>query len=221
MKRFALFLLCTALLGTLAGCRRNVPQETDGSIVPSTQQNTPSTQQTQQTQPSESTAPSMPAGTSNTDSAKILQKIWDSYGDDQKFAAYGGAVEQSVADAPGDLDITVTEELTSRYLLPQEQLSAVDEGASLVHLMNNNIFTAVVFRLSGQTDAKAFADSWRSSLRSTQWICGQPDRMLLAQVENNHVLLAFGSQDAMTVFQQKLTEAYPDSKTFYQEAVGA
>lgn len=218
MKRIALFLLCGILLGALAGCRRNVPQETDGSITPSTEMTIPSTQQTL---PSESTIPSQPAGTAETDSARILQKIWDSYADDQKFAAYGGAVEQSVADGPGDLDISTTEELTSRYLLPQEQLNMVDEGASLVHLMNNNIFTAVVFHLSGQNDVKAFADSWRSSVRSTQWICGQPDRMLLAQVEDSHVLLAFGSQDAMSVFQQKLTENYPDSKIFYQEAVGA
>lgn len=219
MKFIAYLLLVVLLMASLTGCRRNVPQETDGSIVPtdSMGESTP-TQSTHQTEPSE---PEIPQGTADTESARILKTIWDSYGEDERFAAYGGQVEMAVNDGPGDLDITATEELTTRYLLPQEQLAMVTEGASLVHLMNNNIFTAVVFRMNDGSQMKTVADAWHKAIRDNRWICGQPDRLLLAQVDDNHILMSFGSQDLMNGFEGKLKAAYPDSKMLYKEAIVA
>ena len=212
MKVFALFLICVMLLGCFAGCRSNVPQETDGHILP-TDDATGATIMT------ELTVPTMPMGMAESESAKILQKIWDLYPEEERFAAYGGAVEQSVADGPGDLDLSMTEELVTRYMLPQEQLQGLQEGASLVHLMNNNIFTAAVFRV--KEDAQNFAKAWRSSIQATRWICGQPDKLILAQPESGYLLMAFGSQDAMTAFKAKLTEAYPGANILYEEAIVA
>lgn len=213
MKVFVLFLTCVMLLGmTLSGCRSNVPQETDGHIQP-TDNSTGATIMT------EVTMPTMPVGGAESNSAKILQKIWDLYPEDERFAAYGGAVEHSVADGPGDLDLSVTEELTTRYMLPEDQLAKLQEGASLVHLMNNNIFSAAVFQV--KEDVQNLAKSWRSSIQATRWICGQPDRMILAQPENGYLLMAFGSQDAMTAFKTKLMEAYPAANILYEEAIVA
>jgi hypothetical protein len=215
MKVFALFLISVMLLSMLGGCRSNVPQETDGHIVP-TDDSTGATIMTELTLPSELTEP---MGMSESNSAKILQKIWDLYSEEERFAAYGGAVEQSVADGPGDLDLSMTEELTSRYMLPADQLSLLQEGASLVHLMNNNIFTAVVVQV--KENAQDLAKSWRSSIQATRWICGQPDRLILAQPGNGYLLMAFGSQDAMSVFKEKLMQAYSGVTMLYEEAIVA
>ena len=212
MKVFALFLSCVMMLGMLCGCRSNVPQETEGHIVP-TDDSTGATLMT------ELTVPSMPMGMAESDSAKVLQKIWDQYPENERFAAYGGAVEQSVADGPGDLDLQMTEELTTRYLLPEDQLQMVEEGASLVHLMNNNIFTAAVFRV--KENPENLAKSWRSSIQATRWICGQPDRMIMAQPAQGQLLMAFGSQDAMASFRSYLVAAFPEAKILYEEAIVA
>lgn len=212
MKVFALFLSCVLLLGLLAGCRSNVPQETEGHIVP-TDDATGATMMT------ELTVPTMPMGMAESDSAKVLQKIWDQYPEDQRFAAYGGAVEQSVSDGPGDLDMSLTEELTTRYLLPEDQLQKVAEGASLVHLMNNNIFTAVVFKV--KEDPTELAKSWRTAIQGTRWICGQPDRMIMAQPVQGQLLMAFGSQEAMDTFRGYLMAAFPEASIVYEEAIVA
>ena len=212
MKVFALFLSCAMLLCLFGGCRSNVPQETDGHI-------TPTENSTVTTLPSQTTVPTMPQGMAESNSAKILQKIWDLYPQEERFAVYGGAVEQAVADGPGDLDLTVTEELTARYMLPEDKLGKLREGASLVHLMNNNIFTAAVFGV--QEDVQNLAKAWRTSIQGTRWICGQPDRMILAQPEDGYLLMAFGSQDAMAGFKTKLAAAYPNAKILYEEAVVA
>ena len=213
MKVFALFLSCVLLLGAMvAGCRSNVPQETDGHITPTDASTNPTVM-------TEATVPSAPVGTAESDSAKILQNIWEQYPENERFAVYGGAVEQSVADGPGDLDMLMTEELTTRYMLPEDQLQKVEQGASLVHLMNNNIFTAAVFRV--KEDVQNLAKSWRAGIQETRWICGQPDRLIMAQPVEGFLLMAFGSQDAMASFRSKLIAAFPAAQILYEEAIVA
>ena len=214
MKKYVSILLIVALLAALTGCRPAAPADTTPSTQPSTAPTDDPTQGTTET-PTQGTAGA------ETDSAKILANIWQAYSDAERFAVYGGAVENSVADGPGDLDITNTEELTGRYLLPQEQLSSVKEAASMVHLMNNNIFTAVVFRLTEEAETKTVASALRSSVQDNQWICGQPDKLLMADMDHHHLLMVFGSSDAVDTFKAKLSGAYADAEILYDENIVA
>ena len=52
-------------------------------------------------------------------------------------------------------------------------------------------------------------------------IMAAANKLLIAQPDGNHILMAFGSQDAMSLFQNKLKAAYPDLKELYQEAIVA
>lgn len=208
MKKFAI-LLTVALLVCLVftGCRSSQPQDTTASTVPSITQTQPST--TTQTQP-----------TGNQGgSRQILEDIWAKYAEDERFAVYGGTVDNSVSDGPGDLDMTNVEELTTAYLLPREQVEFVEEGASMVHMMNNNIFTSAVFKLAATTDEKTLVESWRDNIQQNRWICGQPDRLLMVKVDDSHILMAFGSKEAMDTFRVKVTALYPNAGILYDGAV--
>ena len=216
-KLLMLFLTFAMLASMLTGCRMgSAPTDATDATQPATQ---PTTQPTQTpTNPTE-TEPQL-SGSADTSSAKLLAAIWAAYGEEDRFASYGGTVENSVADAPGDLDMTNTEELTGKYLLPQRVLDQVENGASLVHLMNNNIFTAAAFGMKQDADLKAEAKALRDGLQSTQWICGQPDRLLVAQVDG-HLLMAFAAKEAMDTFRQNLQSVYPSAAILYDEAVTA
>lgn len=216
-KLLMLFLTFAMLASMLTGCRMgSAPTDATDATQPATQ---PTTQPTQApTNPTE-TEPQL-SGSADTSSAKLLAAIWAAYGEEDRFASYGGTVENSVADAPGDLDMTNTEELTGKYLLPQRVLDQVENGASLVHLMNNNIFTAAAFGMKQDADLKAEAKALRDGLQSTQWICGQPDRLLVAQVDG-HLLMAFAAKEAMDTFRQNLQSVYPSASILYDEAVTA
>ena len=218
-KLLMLFLTFAMLASMLAGCRMG-SQPTDATdATNATVATQPTTQPTQApTDPTE-TEPQL-SGSADTSSAKLLAAIWAAYGEEDRFASYGGTVENSVADAPGDLDMNNTEELTSKYLLPQSVLDQVENGASLVHLMNNNIFTAAAFGMKQDADLKAAAKALRDGLQSTQWICGQPDRLLVAQVDG-HLLMAFAAKEAMDTFRQNLQTVYPSASILYDEAVTA
>lgn len=216
MRKMMAFLLVTLLVcGLFAGCRRSVPEQTQ----PSTSMITIPT--VTQTQPSQTAQTSTPTGGQETASrsVRILDGIWQKYDSDQKFSAYGGAVENSVSDGAGALDMANTEELTARYLLPEDQLGNVTEGASLVHLMNSNIFTGVVLRVSDKSTMKELAKQWRTAIQGNRWICGQPDKLVMMDVDGEHILMAFGSAEILSVFQEKAVEAYPDGVILYQEAI--
>lgn len=216
MKRtIAILLAALMTMLPLSGCRFGGNEDTTGNTQPSTQATQPSTQATQ---PSTEDTQDDTLGTGESSGAQILSAIWGTYADEERFAAYGGTVEHSVADAPGDLDMNNTEELTTKYLLPMEQLSMVKSAASLVHLMNSNIFTGVVFEVDGSV--KELADAIRQNIQKTQWICGQPDQLLMAQVEG-HLLMAFGGKDVMDVFRGKLTQVHSGASVLYDEAITA
>ncbi len=213
MKKTICLLLAAVFTALcLTACMPSVPA-TDPSTAPATPAPSPSGTQAEDTD--------APTGTAQTDTAAILAKIWSSYGEDERFAVYGGSLEQAVSDGPGDLTLSATEELSSRYFLTQELIGNLSEAASLVHLMNNNIFTSFALKLKDGASLSDFAQSLRSSIQNNQWICGQPDKLLMAQVREGVLVIAFGSSDLMDVFKSKLTAAYPENSILYDEAIVA
>jgi len=212
MKKTVLCILMTMVFSAvLTGCRMGGSQDTTVNTTEAATQNTQSTEMP--------TSSEIQSGVSATTSAQILENIWASYEDSQRFAAYGGTMENPVDGAPGDLDISNTDEITTKYMIPEESLSAVTEGASLVHLMNGNIFTSGVFRLQENLDVPSIAKVIRGNIQKNQWICGSPDRLLIAQPESDFLLIAFGSEETMQTLQSKLSIVYPDSQILYSEAI--
>jgi hypothetical protein len=203
MKQIAM-ILCLLLL--LTGCVR-APQESTTTQPVIT---TPG--------PSQNGGTTVPGTSVDSDSVGVLGKIWGLYGDDDRFAVFGGSMENPVNDAPGALDLSNAEEIFSKYLLPEAQIANVTEAASLMHMMNGNIFTAAVVTLGAGADGEALVKAWREAIRQNRWICGQPDKMLMYRI-GDHVLMAFGNADAMDVFEAKTVEAFPDGNLLYKEAV--
>ena len=210
MKKFLAFLLAALMVFSMTACAPSMNETTAPSTTPATTPTQPSTQST-----------TVPANDNQNGSTQILSAIWDTYKDEDRFAAYGGAVENSVADAPGALDLSNTEEITGRYLLPEDQLANVTEAASLVHMMNNNIFTAAVFGLKDGTDMQTVAEALFDNVMNNQWVCGQPDKLVLADMGSNQLLMAFGSNEAMEVFKTNMTGVYASAKILYEETIVA
>ena len=210
MKKFLACLLAALMAFSMTACAPSMNETTAPSTVPATTPTQPSTQST-----------TVPANDNQNGSTQILSAIWDSYKEEDRFAAYGGAVENSVADAPGELDMTNTEEITGRYLLPEDQLANVTEAASLVHMMNNNIFTAAVFGLKDGADMQAIAEVLFDNVMNNQWVCGQPDKLVLADMGSNQLLMAFGSNEAMEVFKTNMAGVYASANILYEETIVA
>lgn len=150
---------------------------------------------------------------------EILENIWNGFGEDESFPVMGGAADAYVDGAPGSVEVTNTDMLVYTLLLPEAQAAQIDEAASLMHGMMLNNFTAGAYHLAEGNDVNAFTSALRDAIQSNPWMCGMPEKLLIAVVNGEYVVAAFGISAAMDPFQTHLTEAYPDAVIAYSEAI--
>ena len=109
---------------------------------------------------------------------EILEKTWAAYSG-EKFFAMGGDMDQLVDNAPGKFNIA-DEGITATLLVPEDQVKNIDEAASMVHGMMLNNFTCGAFHVTG--DANAFAKVMRDAIAANPWICGTPEKLVVAVI---------------------------------------
>ena len=167
------------------------------------------------TQPAET----VPAQELPGSALEILETVWNSYSDDEKFAVIGGNIEANVMDGPGNYDLAYAENMTWNLLVPEAQIASITEAASMIHMMNANTFTCGVFRLAEGVSAADFGNAMKDAVMNNQWMCGFPDTLLVENIADTYVLVAFGVNDAMDPFQIHLAEAYPEAQELVKEAI--
>ncbi|MBR2640375.1 MAG: hypothetical protein IKL18_08365 [Oscillospiraceae bacterium] len=143
---------------------------------------------------------------------EILETVWGEFGEDEKFFAMGGDYDNMVDGAPGT--VTNADYISGVLLVPAG--TEVIEAAGLVHGMNLNSFTAGAFKVA---DAAAFAETMHEAIASAQWMCGFPDKMVIATFGSEYVVAAFGINDAINPFEEKLSAVYPEAEIVYSEAI--
>ena len=96
MKKFtAIALVLAMMLTMLAGCGKAEPAQTEAPVA-------------------------MPGS-----ALEILETVWASYADDEKFPIIGGNIEANIMDAPGNYDLTYAENMTYNLLVPADKIANV------------------------------------------------------------------------------------------------
>lgn len=149
----------------------------------------------------------------------VLSAIRQSYKEEDMFAIYGGNQGNAVMDAPGKFDISKTEEMKVNLGLPEELWDDIDDAASMVHMMNANIFTGAVYHLKDGTDSNDFADVVKTNIMATQWICGQPDTLVIIEVKGNYIITAYGEAEIMETFKNNALSALDGSQVVIEEPI--
>ena len=198
MKKMITLILALAMVMAMAACGQKTPAET----------NAPETQAPETTAP----AVEVPAN-----ALEILENVWALFGDAEKFPVMGGDYETMVSDAPGAVNVATPDFLVGTLLVPEAETANVTDAAALVHGMMLNNFTCGVFRVSG--DAAAFADAMYGKISTNPWMCGMPEKMVIAVIGGEYVLAVFGVNDAVNPFEAKLAQAYADADVKYSEAI--
>lgn len=153
------------------------------------------------------------------ESLDVLNEIMKVYAEEELFAIYGGDQENAVMDAPGKFDISKTEELDITLGLPEELAGEIDDAASMVHMMNANTFTGAVYHLKGGTDVGTFADSVKANILAKQWICGQPDTLIIIDVDGSYILTAYGADELIEIFKNNALLALGGSQVITEEPI--
>ena len=154
------------------------------------------------------------------DALTLLNTIWDSYGEDDKFPAMGGdfSEENMVNGAPGNYGIEDAGMLDNTLGLPEASASMIDGAASLMHMMNANTFTCGAFHVSSSDNLSSVADSLRENILQRQWMCGFPDKLVVITV-GDYVISAFGNEEIIDTFKTRTMSVYESAKLVYEEPV--
>ena len=148
---------------------------------------------------------------------QILEDVLAAYEEDEMFAIAGGDYENMVMDAPGTVNVADGETLDALLGFPAASAGLLDDGASMMHMMNQNTFTAAVYHVAKADDVKTVADAAKENIMNRQWMCGFPDDLVICSVGTNYVAVVFGAEDLVDNFEEELAEVYTSTKTLYDE----
>ena len=154
------------------------------------------------------------------DALTILNAIWNTYSDEEKFPAAGGDSEHAVDGAPGSFDVSNADSLSYLLTFPADDASLIDSAASLVHMMNLNTFTCGAFHVADANNVARLADDLRTTIQAKHWMCGFPDKLVIVTVGQS-VLSVYGSEELVNTFRDKLLASYSAATAVYDEAINA
>ena len=147
----------------------------------------------------------------------LLDGVWGTFAEEEKFPVMGGDFEAAVNDAAGEFNISDVENATATLHITEDSLKLVDKVGTITHAMNANTFSAAAYHLADAANAETLVNSLKDSIKSTQWMCGFPDTLIIYTVAENYVVAAFGNAEAIENFKTKLATVYGESATLNVE----
>ena len=171
--------------------------------------------------PGDSDKPNNDSNTGSVTSAlDLLNTVWASYGEDEKFPSAGGDMseENMSMEGPGKFSVEDASMLDSTLGYPAASAGKIDDAASLVHMMNANTFTCGAFHVANAADVDTVAAEVKDNIMNRQWICGFPDKLVIVNVDG-YIVAFFGATDLVDGFNAKLAAAYSSAKTVCDEPI--
>lgn len=109
--------------------------------------------------------------------------------------------------------------LQTMVCIPEDQMEHIVGAATMMH-MNANNFTGAALELGEDVDTVAFAEAVTEAIKNNQWFCGFPEKLMVATVGENFVVIAFGLDNdeapLITTFQDYLRSAHGDDVTILE-----
>lgn len=155
-----------------------------------------------------------------TDSLELLNTVWNSYAEDDKFAVGGGDMseENMTMGAPGNYGLNDADAIDATLGFPAASLDKIDNAASLVHMMNANTFTCGAFHVKDKNDISALASEIKDNIMARQWMCGFPDKLVIVSVDS-YIVSFFGDEEIIAQFKDKLTTAYSSASVISEDSI--
>ena len=212
MKRTITILLALTLVLGAVSCGGN-----NGSTDTSADNSSETTADTSAETTVDTSAPAEPEKTTDAP-VDILKKVWESYGEDEKFASTGGDFGEEIVEGPGAYAALDAEVLDSVLGFPAASIDKIDSAASFMHMMNANTFTSGAYHVKDSADIETLATELRDNIQARQWMCGFPDNLVVASV-GDVVISAFGKKMFIDTFVNNLTDLYPDANVIITEPI--
>ncbi len=153
---------------------------------------------------------------------EILNTVWASYAEEEKFPVAGGDMTEANMnmEGPGVYGLEDAEGFTATTHFPAESMAKIDSAATLMHMMNANTFTAAAYHVVNASDVEALTTEVKDSILATQWMCGFPEKLVIVTIDG-YMVSYFGNGEIVDNFTAKLTAAYTNANVAVNEAIVA
>ena len=153
-----------------------------------------------------------------SDALTLLNTVWATYSEEEKFPVSGGDYDHPVDDAPGAFDISNADNMDDMLGFPGPSVANLVDAASLMHMMNANTFTAGAFHVASSSDVDSVVSDLKDNIMNRQWMCGFPDKLVILTL-GDYVVSCYGAEDLVDQFSGKVTETFADAAVVCDEAI--
>lgn len=159
-----------------------------------------------------------------TDANEILTKIWDKYNEsateDTTFYIMGGNVESMVEGSPAKFDTSLEgaeDTLIYSYCIPADAIAMMDDIATMRNSMMVNNFTSGAYHILDTANVEAVITGIKDATLSNQWMCGFPEKLVIATIGDEYVVSAYGNGMVIDAFTSAVKSVYGDAAVFTVE----
>ena len=153
-----------------------------------------------------------------SDALTLLNTVWATYSEEEKFPVSGGDYDHPVDDAPGAFDISNADNMDYMLGFPGPSVANLVDAASLMHMMNANTFTAGAFHVTNSSDVDTVVSDLKDNIMNRQWMCGFPDKLVVVTM-GQFVVSVYGAEDLVDTFRDKLQNCFSSAAVVYDESI--
>ena len=163
--------------------------------------------------------PEEPAEVKISSPSELINSAWALFSEDEKFPVAGGDFSSGdVVDGAGPFSLDNPDELDRLTGFPASEVGKIDSAASMIHMMNTNTFSTGAYHVVEGTDTAALCKSIRDNIASIRWMCGFPDKFIVAEV-GDYIVCAYGLEDLIDSYVKHMSEAYPFTTIVFEENI--
>lgn len=152
------------------------------------------------------------------DALEILTTVWGSYEEADKFPVGGGDAENMSQEGPAKFNVAAVEELEATFGVSADLAAQIDDAATMMHAMMANNFAMGVYHLTDASAVDTFATTLKDALLAKQWLCGQPEKVMIITI-GDYVVAGYGLNDLIETFKNKVTGAYTSATVVAEESI--
>lgn len=76
---------------------------------------------------------------------------------------------------------------------PTADISKQDDAASMFNMMNINVFNCYAVHFTNSADVDAMATAIKDNILARQWICGAPEKLVIAKMPGDYLVVVWGA----------------------------
>jgi hypothetical protein len=135
-----------------------------------------------------------------TSAVELLNIIFEKYNaaqatDDTKLWVCGGNInnfETCNPEGPAAFVALADEDYNQNLGIPAAEAGKIASAASMFNMMNANNFNCFTVQLNADADADAFITALKDNILARQWICGAPEKLVIAKAPGNCIIAVWG-----------------------------